>query len=423
LRGFKTAGTFAGLPRHIVVLGAISFLTAMSSAMVYGLLPLFLVRVLHSSLASVGLIEGMAEAGNSFMKIGSGLASDWLGRRKPIVAVGYVLSAIDKLLFPLANNVTTVLAARLIDRLGKGIRDAPRDALLADITPEPVRGKGFGLRLAFYTAGFVVGPLTAVTVMLLSHDDFRLVFWLAVIPAAVAIVVLLVALKEPRPLQVGAARPNCKRDEPTRFPVRFWWVVTIAGLLSTARFSQAFLILKANEVGIDPAFAALTLVIMHLTYASAAYPFGILADRMDRRLQLEIGVGILIGADIMLANASTLLAVVAGAALWGLQLAVTQGLLSAVIAESSPERLRGRAFGFYELAVGVTAFVANLAAGTLWGFGGPVFAFGASALIAGLTGIALVLLQMPRTTAATEITERDDRSAARSSAQPRRDIR
>jgi len=181
--------------------------------------------------------------------------------------------------------------------------------------------------------------------------------------------------------------------------------------------------LKANEVGIDPAFAALTLVIMHLTYASAAYPFGILADRMDRRLQLEIGVGILIGADIMLANASTLLAVVAGAALWGLQLAVTQGLLSAVIAESSPERLRGRAFGFYELAVGVTAFVANLAAGTLWGFGGPVFAFGASALIAGLTGIALLLLQMPRTTAATEITERDDRSAARSSAQPRRDIR
>jgi MFS family permease len=377
----------------------------MSSAMVYGLLPLFLVRVLHSSLASVGLIEGMAEAANSLMKIASGFATDRLGRRKPIVLVGYLLSAIDKLLFPLAHSVATVLAARLIDRLGKGIRDAPRDALLTDVTPESARGSGFGLRLAFYTAGFVAGPLTAVAIMRLSHDDFRLVFWLAVIPAALAIVVLLMALKEPPRLRDGIARQNYRRGGPVHFPVRFWWAVTIAGLLSTARLSQAFLVLKANDIGIDPAFAPFTLVIMHLIYAGAAYPFGVLADRMDRRLQLEIGVGVLIAAYIVLANAGTLPTVVVGAALWGLQLAVTQGLLSAAIAEASPEHLRGRAFGFYELAVGTTAFVANFAAGSLWELGGPVLAFGAGASIAGLTGIVLLLRQMPRTTGGTEVSQ------------------
>jgi MFS family permease len=297
--------------------------------MVYGLLPLFLVQVLHSSLASVGLIEGLAEAANSLMKIGSGIATDWLGRRKPIVFAGYLLSAIDKLFFPIAENVATVLAARLIDRLGKGIRDAPRDALLTDITPESARGSGFGLRLAFYTAGFVVGPLTAVTIMRLSHDDFRLVFWLAVIPAAAATVVLLVALKEPHRLQVAVARSNDRPSGPAHFPMSYWWTVTIAGLLSTARFSQAFLVLKASDIDLDPAFAPFMLVIMHLTYASSAYPFGILADRMDRRIQLEIGVGTLIVADIVLASGSTLLTVAAGAALWGLQLAITQGLLSA----------------------------------------------------------------------------------------------
>jgi hypothetical protein len=172
------------LPRHIAILGAISFLTAMCSAMVYGLLPLFLLQVLHTSIASVGVIEGMAEGASSLIKIGSGVATDWLGRRKPIVVLGYLLSAVNKLLFPLADGVTTVFMGRVIDHVGKGLRDAPRDALLADVTPAAVRGSGFGLRLAFYTTGFVVGPLTAIAVMRDSHDDFRLVFWLAVIPAA-----------------------------------------------------------------------------------------------------------------------------------------------------------------------------------------------------------------------------------------------
>jgi len=385
------------LPPHIMTLGTVSFLTAMSSAMVYGLLPLFLLQVLHASVTSVGVIEGLAEGASSLMKIGSGAATDWLGRRKPIVVIGYLLSAVNKLLFPIADGATTVLVARVIDRLGKGVRDAPRDALLTDVTPAPVRGSSFGLRLAFYTTGFVVGPLTAIAVMQLSHDDFRLVFWLAIIPAALAIVILIVALREPPPQSAtGVVRLTYLRGGIAKLPRAFWWLITIAGLLSLARFSQAFLVLKAYGVGVDAALVPIVLVIMHVAYACAAYPFGILADRMDRRAQLAIGVAVLICADIVLAGASTMLFVAVGAALWGLQLAVTQGLLSASIADAAPGHLRGTAFGIYELAIGVATFAASVAAGALWSLGGSMLTFGLSALVATLAGVMLPFGSMPK---------------------------
>jgi MFS family permease len=364
--------------------------------MVYGLLPLFLVQVLHSSMTSVGLIEGIAEGASSLMKIASGAATDWLGRRKPIVLFGYLVSAVNKLLFPLAESVTMVLAARVIDRLGKGVRDAPRDAFLADVTPAPVRGSGFGLRLAFYTAGFVVGPLTAMTIMRLSQHDFRLVFWLAVIPAAAAIAVLLVALREPPRTWTAETVPlKYLRGDLASLPRAFWWAVAIASLLSMARFSQAFLVLKAFDAGMDPAFVPTTLVVMHLAYACAAYPFGILADRVERRALLGIGVAVLTCADIVLASASTIPAVLVGAALWGLQLAVTQGLLSAIVADAAPRHLRGTAFGLYELAVGLAAFVASAAAGTFWTIGGPALSFGVSTLVASFAGVVLLFRPMP----------------------------
>jgi MFS family permease len=292
------------LPRHIVVLGVISLLTAMSSAMVYGLLPVFLVRVLGATVASVGLIEGIAEAMTSFMKIISGFASDWTGRRKPLVLLGYVLSAINKVMFPLAGDVFTVLVARVIDRGGKGMRDAPRDAFLTDVTPTKIRGSGFGLRLAFYTTGFVIGPLAAIALMKLSGDNFQLVFWIAVIPAFMAIVVVLFGLKEPA-RKTFATRPFRlpRRAEFARLAGPFWWAIAIASLLSLARFSHAFLVLKAHQLGIDAAFVPIMLVLMHLVYAAAAYPFGVLADHIDRRLQLGIGAAVLVGADIVLAVA------------------------------------------------------------------------------------------------------------------------
>ena len=289
------------LPRHVAILGIISFLTAMSSAMVFGLLPVFLVRVLNTTIASVGIIEGVAEATTSFTKIFSGMASDWLGRRKPVVLFGYALSAINKLLFPLAGDASTVLLARVIDRVGKGSRDAPRDAFLSDVTPMPIRGSGFGLRIAFYTSGFVVGPLTAILLMRLTSDNFRLVFWAAVIPAVLAILVLLVYLKEPpRRVALPLPRLRIRRSDLRRFPHSFWWAIVIASLLSLARFSNAFLVLKASDIGIDAAFVPVMLVLMYVVYACAAYPFGVLADRMDRRMQLGLGAIVLIVSNVIL---------------------------------------------------------------------------------------------------------------------------
>ncbi|HEY5216242.1 MAG TPA: MFS transporter [Pseudolabrys sp.] len=385
------------LPRHIVVLGIISLLTAMSSAMVYGLLPVFLVRVLGATVASVGLIEGIAEAMTSFMKIISGFASDWMGRRKPLVLLGYAVSAINKVMFPLAGDVFTVLVARVIDRGGKGMRDAPRDAFLTDVTPTKVRGAGFGLRLTFYTTGFVIGPLAAIVLMKLSGDNFQLVFWIAVIPAFMAIVVVLFGLKEPA-RKTFATRPFRlpRRAEFARLAGPFWWAIAIASLLSLARFSHAFLVLKAHQLGIDAAFVPIMLVLMHLVYAAAAYPFGVLADHIDRRLQLGIGAAVLVGADIVLAVAQVGWMSFVGAALWGLQMAVTQGLLLASVGDAAPAELRGTAFGIYDLAVGVATFVASSAAGALWMAGGPELAFGFSGLIA-VTAILLLLFQpMPR---------------------------
>jgi MFS family permease len=373
------------------LLGLVSLLTAMSSAMVYGLLPLFLVKVLGASAAVVGIIEGAAEATTSLLKLASGAISDWVERRKPLVVVGYTLSAVNKLLFPVADAVSTIILARVVDRIGKGVRDAPRDAFLTDVLPMHMRGSGFGLRLTFYTAGFVLGPLVAIGLMLLSGDDFRLVFWAAVIPAFLAIIVLLAAVREtPNHSAEGMAHsPLCLKDLGT-FSASFWWTIAIAGLLSLSRCSQAFLVLKANHVGIDTAFVPLILVLSHAVYSATAYPFGVLADRVDRRIQLGLGIAVLLAAHLVLATAATIELTVTGAALWGLQLAVTQGLLAASVADAAPDDRRGTAFAIFDLATGAATFMASAAAGALWVVGGPGLTFAAGACVA--IGALLILL-------------------------------
>jgi MFS family permease len=386
------------LPRKVVVLGVISLLTAMSSAMVYGLLPVFLIKSLGATTASVGFIEGVAEAMMSLTRIFSGVASDWMGRRKPLVLLGYVVSAINKVMFPLAGAVSTVLIARVIDRVGKGLRDAPRDAFMTDVTPAKIRGSGFGLRLAFYTTGFVVGPVAAMGLMALSGDNFRLVFWVAVIPAAIAIIILVAAIKEQVPKKFLPRPHLLRRSEFALFTGAFWWAIAVASLLSLARFSYAFLILKAHNIGIDAAFVPIMLVLMHVVYAIAAYPFGVLADHIDRRLQLGIGAAILIGADIILATTNVGWVTAIGAGLWGLQMAVTQGLLSASVAEAAPATLRGTAFGIYDLSIGFATFIASAAAGTLWMVGGPPLAFGFSGLIASAAILLLLFQPVPKAT-------------------------
>ena len=370
---------------------------AMSSAMIHGLLPAFLVTVLGVSVLSIGAIEGIAEATTSFVKIFSGRLSDGLGRRKLLVVLGYSLSAITKLLFPLAETASTILAARTIDRIGKGIRDAPRDALLADVTPSEIRGSGYGLRTALYTIGAVAGPLTAIGLMTQTGDNYRLVFWLAVIPGFLSIAVLVIGVEEVSDWPAGLERRIIMRQRDLQLltPV-FWWTLSIAAILALARCSQAFLLLKAGSVGIDPAFVPIILVLMNLVYSLSAYPCGVLADRINRRLQLGIGVAVLIGADLALIFAQTIWLTAIGAALWGLQLGLIQGLLSAVVADASPRQLRGTAFAIYDVAVGIATLVAGIGAGALWLAGGPAATFSVAASLAIAAAFVLLLRPVPR---------------------------
>ncbi|MCC6474751.1 MAG: MFS transporter [Burkholderiales bacterium] len=384
------------LPRSVVVLGVVSLLMAVSSFMILGLLPLYLVAVLGASALSVGVIEGVAEAANSLARVFSGPVSDWQGRRKPLVLAGYTLSALAKPLIPLAGDVGTVLAARFLDRTGKGIRDAPRDALLADELSPRVRGSGYGLRLALFTLGTTAGPLIASGVMLASGGDFRLAFWIAVLPGLASVAVLAFALHEsPDTRWRGGRRYSLRLLG--ELPAAFWWVVAVAALLEVARFSQAFLLLKAKDAGLAIAYVPMLLALTGCAYAFSAYPFGRLADHERYRVpQFAGGIGVLVAAHIVLATAGTVWSSALGAALWGLQMGILQGLLAACIADTAPTGLRGTAFGVFYLVDGLVSLVGSSTAGALWAAGGPAWTFSAGAALATLALVLVMAKPLPR---------------------------
>ena len=365
-----------GISPNVVALGCVSLLMGMSSAMIHSVLPVFMVTVLGATAATVGVIEGLAEGTASFMKIASGTASDWIRRRRPLVLLGYGLSAVNKLLFPLAAAATTVLVARVVDRIGKGIRDAPRDALLADVTPTPIRGSGFGLRLALYTTGAVAGPLAASGLMAASGNDFRLVLWLAVFPALASVGVLYLFVHEPdrAPAHAESHFP-IRRADLAQLSAQSWRIISVAALFALARFSPAFIVLKAHHAEMPPTQVPLMLVFMYLVYSLTAYPAGRLADRCDRRVQLGAGVAVLVAANLVLAAADRAAVTALGAALWGLQMGLTQSVLAASVADAAPPHLRGTTFGIYDFAVGVATFCASAVAGVLWTLEGPRMTF------------------------------------------------
>ena len=372
-----------GVPRGVWVLGFVSLLADISSEMIHSLLPLYLTVGLGASALVVGLIEGVAEAAALVVRVFSGTLSDRLRHRKWITAAGYGLAAASKPLFAIAQGAGLVFAARFIDRIGKGIRGAPRDALIADLTPKESRGAAYGLRQALDTVGALIGPLIAMALMLAWNDDFRAVFWVAVIPAALSFLLVAVAVKEPRILEATqgeSARFN--RDLVRRLGGAFWIVVLAGTALTTARFSEAFLILRADSVGVPLAYAPLVLVGMSAVYSLTAYPVGLLADRMSRTTLLAIGIALLVASDIVLALASGFWGLGIGVALWGLHMGLTQGLLSAMVAETAPAELRGTAFGVFSLASGIAMLVASALAGALWQYMGPAATFWAGAALA-----------------------------------------
>jgi MFS family permease len=388
----KPASTAQRLPPAIWALGFVSLLMDVSSELIHSLLPVFMVTSLGISVFVVGLIEGAAEATALIVKVFSGVLSDYWGKRKPLAVLGYGLGALSKPLFALASTAGLVVTARLMDRVGKGIRGAPRDALIADITPPEMRGAAFGLRQSLDTVGGFVGPLLAMGLMLLWANDFRAVFWVATVPAFLCVVLLIFGVREPaRPL--GTVRSNpISRANLARLGSAYWWVVGIGAVFTLARFSEAFLVLRAQQGGLDLAWTPLVLIGMNLVYAAFAYPFGKLADSTRHTTLLAWGLVLLIAADAVLAYSNQWGWIWAGISLWGLHMAMTQGLLATMVADTAPENLRGTAYGFFNLMSGLAMLVASGLAGLLWDQFGASFTFVAGCVFSVLALFLLWLM-------------------------------
>lgn len=384
------------IPSGVWALGFVSLLMDVSSEMIHSLLPLFMVTTLGAGAIAVGIVEGLAESVALVVKVFSGTLSDYLGRRKPLALFGYALGGLTKPLFAVSTGIGMVLAARLVDRIGKGIRGAPRDALVADITPPHLRGAAFGLRQSLDTVGAFLGPLLAVALMLLWTDDFRAVFWVAVVPGLMAVALLQFGVQEPESSKVHKGINPITAKNLARLSRAYWWVVGIGSVFTLARFSEAFLILRAQQVGISLAFVPLVMVAMNLVYAVTAYPFGRLADHVSHGKLLGIGLLVLIAADVVLAVAEHWSIVVVGVGLWGLHMGITQGLLAAMVADHAPEDLRGTAYGFFNLACGVAMLAASVVAGLLWDRLGASFTFYAGAVFCTVTIVGLFISAVGR---------------------------
>jgi len=379
-----------GIPRTVWALGFVSLFMDVSSELVHSLLPLYMVGTLGISMLVVGIIEGVAEATALIVKVFSGALSDFIGRRKELLLLGYGLAALTKPLFPLAASAELVFSARLLDRIGKGIRGAPRDALVADVAPAEIRGACFGLRQSLDTVGAFLGPILAIGLMLWLANDIAHVLWLAVIPAALAVALLIFAIREPEhapgtrhfhsPLRLASLR---------RFSRHYWWVVAIGAAFTLARFSEAFLVLRAQQLGFAAAWVPLVMVVMAGFYMVSAYPVGKWSDHINRSALLSVGLLLLILADLVLAYAESVPMVLLGVALWGLHMGFSQGILATLVADTTPADLKGTAFGVFNLLSGIALLLASVIAGWLWQVHGAALTFYAGA---GFAGLSLLLL-------------------------------
>jgi len=380
------------LPRSVWVLGFVSLLMDLSSEIYHALLPAFVTMVLGLPVAALGAIDGVAEATASIGKLFSGRLSDRSRRRKPWIVAGYGLAAFSKPLFPLAGSGAAVLVARFTDRVGKGIRGAPRDAMIADDTPPAVRGRAFGLRQALDTAGALLAPVVAIALMMLLGGRIRLVFWIAVLPAALSALLAWLALREPEErVATAKASPFFRGfrdlDKATKR------LLAVGFMFTLARFSESFLILKGMEAGLSESWSPITLALFNLAYVALAYPAGALSDRMNSRSILMAGIAVLIAGNLVLAKSETPLGLFIGIVLWGAHMALTQGIFSRMVADSAPEHLRATSFGAFWFVTGIGSLLASLGAGWLWDSDGSSATFLASAGIAAVAFAMLSLLE------------------------------
>jgi MFS family permease len=382
------------IPSTVWALGFVSLFMDLSSELVHSLLPVFLVTTLGASALTVGVIEGIAEATAMLTKIFSGAISDFIGRRKGLLLIGYGLAALSKPLFPLAQSVEVVFTARFLDRIGKGIRGAPRDALVADVAPAEIRGACFGLRQSMDTVGAILGPVLAI-VLMLWLGQIHLVLWFAVIPAVISVALIVSGVKEPSGVAGERAFHSPIHWKVLRnFSRDYWWVVIVGGLFTLARFSEAFLVLKAQQTGLTATWVPMVMVVMSLLYAVSAYPAGWLSDRISRTKLLCVGMVLLILADLLLAQSDSITPLLAGVALWGLHMGFSQGILATLVADTAPEHLRGTAFGLFNLISGVCLLIASVLAGALWETSGSASTFIVGAVLAA-AALLLLLLRKP----------------------------
>jgi MFS family permease len=378
------------MPRNVWVLGFVSLLMDLSSEIYHALLPAFVTMVLGLPATALGAIDGIAEATANFAKLGSGRLSDRTLKRKPWIIAGYGLAALSKPLFPLATSAITLMAARFADRIGKGIRGSPRDAMVADETPPEIRGRAFGLRQALDTVGALLAPIIAIGLMVWFASDIRAVYWVAVVPAVGSFLLAWLALREPEqhcaPLKRSpffAGFKQLNRETKRLLAVGF--------LFALARFSEAFLILKGIEIGLNEALSPLTLALFNLAYVVLAYPAGALSDRMRPRHILMAGMAVLVAGDLVLAKANNYALLFVGVGLWGAHMALTQGIFSRMIADSAPEELRATSFGAFWFVSGIASLLASLGAGMLWDREGSATTFATSA---GVAAMALAMLSL-----------------------------
>jgi MFS family permease len=385
------AEALRALPTVIWVLGLGSMFMDISSEIVHSLLPVFMATVLGASMVTIGVVEGIAEATAAITKVFSGAFSDYLGRRKSLLVFGYALAASTKPVFPLATSIGWVFAARFVDRMGKGIRGAPRDALVADLAPPQLRGAAYGLRQALDSVGAFIGPLLAVVFMARFADDIRAVMWVALPPASIAVALLVLSVREHEHEHAGvAAKAPLTLADAKRLPLRYWLVVLLGAVFTLARFSEAFLVLRVQDVGLALGYVPVVMMVMNVFYAAFAYPAGVAADRISRRTLLLVGLAPLIAADLVLAVAASPLPVLVGAALWGLHMAFTQGLFAKLVADTAPVELRGSAFGIFNCVSGGALLLASVIAGGLWSVFGAPATFMAGAAFASLAAFGLL---------------------------------
>jgi MFS family permease len=388
----------ARIPRGVWMLGLVSLFMDLSSEMIHSLLPVFMVSGLGASAFAVGVVEGVAEATALIVRVFSGTLSDFLGRRKALTVAGYGLGALSKPLFALALSVQWVFVARFMDRIGKGIRGAPRDALIADLTPPEIRGAAYGMRQSLDTIGAFLGPLLAIALMVAFAGDFRAVFWFAVIPGVISVALLVFGVHEAERAQgVAAVRPPLRIAAVRTLPLAYWWIVIAGGVFTLARFSEAFLLLRTQQQGLPDAYAPLVLVLMNAVFALSAYPMGKLADTVNPMRLLAAGLAVLVAADLLLALSPGLAVTAAGVALWGLHMGMTQGVFAALVAASAPDALRGTAFGVFYLVSGVSMLFASVFAGFVWDrFGAPVTFYAGAVFAVTAFGLFMAAKPSPR---------------------------